>query len=149
MRLARPASRVAPLIPEILSLRDLDSLLTDAVNRGVLARSHAAIEESRDLVPVIVSTAAYDLTWKVLEKHSFAVLDGPPEMGKTAIARAVALGHVLSEWQAIECRGRTFPAGRPHRHPERDRLAGEKRIRVVRSSRGTSVQPTCTCVVYQ
>jgi hypothetical protein len=91
--------------PEILSLRDLDALLIDAVNRGVLARSQAAIEESRDLVPVFVPTAAYDRTWKVLEKHSFAVLDGPPEMGKTAIARAVALGHVLSQWQAIECRG--------------------------------------------
>src|SRR6185369_4567014 len=91
--------------PEILSLRDLDALLTDVVNRGVLARSQAAIEESRDLIPVFVPTSAYDLTWKVLERHSFAVLDGPPEMGKTAIARTVALGHVLVDWQAIECRG--------------------------------------------
>ncbi|HEV7487346.1 MAG TPA: hypothetical protein VGQ65_16865 [Thermoanaerobaculia bacterium] len=90
--------------PELLSLRDLDALLKDAVNAEVLQRSLAAVEETRELVPVFVPTQAYDKTWRVLEEHSFAVLDGPPEMGKTAIARTVAFGHLLADWQAIDCR---------------------------------------------
>lgn len=36
--------------PELLSLRDLDHLLRDVVHRGILQRSRAAIDESRDLV---------------------------------------------------------------------------------------------------
>ncbi len=89
--------------PELLSLRDLDTLISEAVNRDVLERSLAAVEETRDLVPLFVPTRAYALAWKVLEKHSFVVLDGAPEMGKTAIARTIGLTHLFSGWQVIDC----------------------------------------------
>lgn len=91
--------------PEILSLRDLDELLADSVNRRIVTRSKAAIEETRDLVPVFVPTRAYDRAWQVLQQHCFVVLDGPPEMGKTAIARTIALAQLLSGWHAVDCRG--------------------------------------------
>ena len=90
--------------PEILSLRDLDLLLSEAVNSTILERSRAAVEESRELIPVFVPTQAYHKAWHSLQKYSFVVLDGPPEMGKTAIARTIALAHLISNWQAIDCR---------------------------------------------
>ena len=90
--------------PEILSLRDLNILLTEAVNKQILQRSWAALKESRDLVPVFVPTKAYYMAWTSIQKHFFVVLDGPPEMGKTSIAWTIALGHLLSDWEVIECR---------------------------------------------
>lgn len=90
--------------PEILSLRDLDGLLQEAVSRGILKRSEAAVEESRDLVPVFVPTRAYYQALNTLREHSFVVLDGPPEMGKTAIARTIALAYLIDGWHAVDCR---------------------------------------------
>src|SRR5436305_6636969 len=89
--------------PELLSLRDLDTLLAETVNHDVLERSRAAIEETRDLVPVFVPTAAYTRAWQVLEKYSFVVLDGAPETGKTTIARAIGLTHLFSGWDVFDC----------------------------------------------
>jgi hypothetical protein len=90
--------------PEILSLRDIDLLLSEAVSKPILERSRAAVEESRELIPVFVPTKAYHKAWRSLRKHSFVVLDGPPEMGKTAIARTIAIAHLFSDWQVIDCR---------------------------------------------
>ncbi|HLG14892.1 MAG TPA: hypothetical protein VJH03_10385 [Blastocatellia bacterium] len=90
--------------PEILSLRDLDVLLSEVVNKSVLERSRAAIDEARELVPVFVRTRSYYNAFATLAKHGFLVLDGPPEMGKTAIARIVSLAQVLHGWQAVDCR---------------------------------------------
>jgi conflict system STAND superfamily ATPase len=39
----------------------------------------------------------------VLAEHRFAVLTGPPEMGKTATARMVALAKLTAGWEAHEC----------------------------------------------
>lgn len=89
--------------PQLLSLRDLNSLILDAVNKENIERSRSAIEEARDLVPVFVPTSAYSKTWEILRKHRFAVLEGPPEMGKTAIAWMIALTQVFLEWDAIAC----------------------------------------------
>jgi hypothetical protein len=50
-----------------------------------------------------VPTRAYELATGVLERHGFAVLSGPPEMGKTAIARMVALAALTDGWEAHEC----------------------------------------------
>jgi hypothetical protein len=38
-----------------------------------------------------------------LRKHHFAVLEGPPEVGKTAIAWMVGLSQVGAGWEAIYC----------------------------------------------
>ncbi len=90
--------------PEILGLSDLQKLIREAVSAAVLERSAAAVQEAKDLSRVFVATRAYGEAHALLSKHSFVVLDGPPEMGKTAIARMVALTKVLEGWTAIECR---------------------------------------------
>lgn len=90
--------------PELLGIRDIDGLLAECVHRSTLERSRLAVEEAKELVPVFVPTRAYLLALRRLRAHAFVVLDGPPEMGKTAIARMIALGRVLEGWQAIECR---------------------------------------------
>lgn len=89
--------------PQLLGLRDLDELLTQVVSRELIERSRSAIEEARDIVPVFVPTAAYEKTWSVLKKYHFAVLEGPPEMGKTSIAWMIALSQISQGWQAVVC----------------------------------------------
>ena len=89
--------------PQLLSLRDLDSLLSEIVNRDILERSRIACECACDLAPVFVPTSAYSRAWRVLREHRFAVLEGPPEMGKTAIAWMIGLVQLLSGWEVIVC----------------------------------------------
>ena len=90
--------------PQLLSLRDFDVLLEEVVNRDVLERSRSAVEEARDLLPVFVPTKAYSKAFKVVRRHHFVVLEGPPEMGKTAIARMLGLVQLFAGWDMIECR---------------------------------------------
>jgi hypothetical protein len=90
--------------PQLLSLRDFDVLLEEAVNRDILERSRSAVEEARDLLPVFVPTKAYSEAFKVVRRNHFVVLEGPPEMGKTAIARMLGLVQLFAGWDMIECR---------------------------------------------
>jgi hypothetical protein len=55
------------------------------------------------LAEVFVPTLAYDRALTTLRRHHFAVLTGPPEMGKTAIARMLALALLSDGWEAHEC----------------------------------------------
>lgn len=89
--------------PQLLSLRDLDTLLQDAVSKDTLERSRSAVECARDIVSVFVPTSAYNRAWMILRKHHFAMLEGPPEMGKTAIAWTIALAQLSQGWQAVVC----------------------------------------------
>jgi hypothetical protein len=59
----------------------------------------AASELARVFVPV----RAHARALAVLARHRFAVLSGPPEMGKTAVARMVALALATDGWEAYEC----------------------------------------------
>ena len=94
--------------PQLLSLRDLNIVLEEAVSHELLERSRAAVDASEDIVRTFVPTGAYERTWKVLRSHQFAVLYGPPEMGKTAIAWMIALAQLSQgRWCA--------DAGRPTR----------------------------------
>jgi hypothetical protein len=61
------------------------------------------LEAARALAEVFVPTLAYDRTLSTLHRHHFAVLTGPPEMGKTAIARMLALALLSDGWEAHEC----------------------------------------------
>jgi hypothetical protein len=94
---------IARSFPELLSLRDLDQLLSEVVNREVLERSRAAVGMAGEVATVFVATNAYHRTLQILETHRFAVLDGPPEMGKTTIAWMISLAQILLGWQAIDC----------------------------------------------
>jgi len=89
--------------PQLLSLRDLDSLLASVVNRDIVECSSAAISYARDVASVFVPTAPYIQTFEVLKKHHFAVLEGPPEMGKSAIGWMIALSQIAAGWEAIVC----------------------------------------------
>ncbi len=94
---ARPELRLA--MPSLLGLREVDELIEPRVaQRSTLDR--AAAEE---LARVFVPTRAHARALQVLRAHRFAVLTGPPEMGKTAIARMIALAQQTCGWEAHEC----------------------------------------------
>jgi hypothetical protein len=70
-------------VPSVLGIRDS----AGSAEAAVLDRSTADVDAARRLARVFVATRAYSRTVAVLERHRFAVVTGPPEMGKTAIAR--------------------------------------------------------------
>ena len=90
--------------PQLFSLVELFSYLREGRKTVLSARSEAAaqmaVEESRIFVP----TKAYEEAWSKLQKHAFVILEGPPEVGKTAIGRMIALALVKRGWEGVECR---------------------------------------------
>jgi hypothetical protein len=94
---------VARSFPQILSLRNLFEILHQVVRNDIVQRTDAVIKEADALSGVFVPTKAYFEAWDVLDKHSFVVLEGPPEMGKTAIAWIIAAVMLSRKWQAIDC----------------------------------------------
>jgi len=94
---------IARRFPQILSLNDLEILLSDCVNKDILNRSEAAIEEAKEISKVFVPTEAYAKALSVLHKFHYVVLEGPPEVGKTAIGRMIALSYIPEGWEVIEC----------------------------------------------
>jgi hypothetical protein len=93
----RPELRAA--LPSVLGLRDLAPLISPEVR----ARSSFDVDGARALARVFSPTRAFDRARDVLARHRFVVLTGPPEMGKTAIARMVALAKLTDGWEAHEC----------------------------------------------
>lgn len=96
---------IARSFPQLLSLRDLDQILANVVNRDILNKSRAAIDAAQHVLPVFVPTQAYSDAWKKLGKHHCVVLEGPPEMGKTAIAWTITTALVSQGWQGVVCDG--------------------------------------------
>jgi len=94
---------VARAFPQVLSLRNLTELLERVVRNGALQRSAAVIREAQALTSVFVPTSAYQQAWNILAKHNFVVLEGPPEMGKTAIAWMIAAVKLTEKWEAVDC----------------------------------------------
>jgi len=92
-----PALRLA--MPSLLGLRDLAPLIPAALRE----RSSLDVERAQELARVFVPTRAYERAREVLALHRFVVLTGPPEMGKTAIARMVALAQLTAGWEAHDC----------------------------------------------
>jgi hypothetical protein len=88
-------------MPSLLGIRSLDGLVAD----DVAARSSIDPAGAHALARVYVPTAAYARALGVLRRHRFAVLTGPPEMGKTAAATMAALARMSAGWEAHECRG--------------------------------------------
>jgi hypothetical protein len=91
--------------PQVLGLRDLTALLDAVVTRDIRSRTTLGLEAAAALAQVFVPTRAYSHALTTLSGHGFTVLTGPPEMGKTAIARMVALARFADGWEAFECRG--------------------------------------------
>lgn len=86
-------------MPSLLGLGDVDW----ATAPEVASRSSLDREAAAELARVFVPTRAHARALDVLAEHRFAVLTGPPEMGKTAVARMVALAKLTAGWEAHEC----------------------------------------------
>jgi hypothetical protein len=94
---ARPELRLR--MPSLLGVRGLGPLIDSAL----AARSTLDRDDAERLAAVFVATRAYARAVRILTEHRFAVLTGPPEMGKTAIARMIALAKMTDGWEAHEC----------------------------------------------
>jgi hypothetical protein len=86
-------------MPSVLGLRDLNPLIA----AGAGERSTLDITGAQELARVFWPTRAYERARTALGHHRFVVLTGPPEMGKTAIARMLALAQLTDGWDAHEC----------------------------------------------
>lgn len=95
--LARPALRFR--LPSLLGIADLSSLVAGEAAQ----RSSADVEAAAALARVFVPTRAYARALEVIQQHRFVVLTGPPEMGKTAIARMLGLAALSDGWELHEC----------------------------------------------
>lgn len=93
--------------PELMGIRDIEGLLASTVNSAIVQRSRATINRAIEISKVFVFTKPYLEAYKTLGTHNFVVLDGPPEMGKTSIARIIGLSQVMSKWEVFECLGPT------------------------------------------
>jgi hypothetical protein len=87
-------ARVPRLVPSLYGVRNLD---------GLASSSSWDLAAASELASVFVPTRAYRAALVVLERHNFAVLSGPPEMGKTAIARVLGLALQVEGWEVHEC----------------------------------------------
>src|SRR5581483_7874260 len=92
-----PAVRAA--MPSVLGLRNLEALIAPEVRE----RSTLDVASAQALARVFWPTRAYERARAVLGRHRFVVLTGPPEMGKTAIAKMLALAGLTDGWEAHEC----------------------------------------------
>ena len=96
------------------ALLSMPSLLGVARARGAVRGSLDA-DAAWSIAKVFVPTRAHARALDVLDRHGFCVLTGPPEMGKTATARVIALGLAHAGWEAHECTSpaELWPAFRP------------------------------------
>jgi hypothetical protein len=67
-----------------------------------LRRSRFDVDATRELARVFVPTPAWSRAVAILKAHNFLVLTGPPEMGKTAIARMLGLALLTQGWEVHE-----------------------------------------------
>jgi hypothetical protein len=83
-------------LPSVLSL---DAAPPDP---EALGRSTIDIEATNELTRIFVATPAWYQAIAALKAHHFLVLTGPPEMGKTAIARMLGLAVLTEGWEVHE-----------------------------------------------
>jgi hypothetical protein len=98
------APEIRMSFPQILGLRDLQALLRDQGLAGVLNRSRFSMDLAVSKARVFVRTEAFRRARFALDRHHFVVLTGAPEVGKTTIARMLALGALTDGWGVYECR---------------------------------------------
>lgn len=94
---------ISAAFPELAGLRDVEEIAERVADREIRGRSRFMLEDARDLSTVFVSTKVYRAALQVLDEHSFAVLTGSPEMGKTAVAHMIALARFDAGWDVFDC----------------------------------------------
>ena len=92
--------RLPELRLKMPSLLSLDAVPPDA---AALERSTFDLPATHELADVFVPTPAWHHAVSTLRAHNFLVLTGPPEMGKTAIARMLGLAQLTNGWEVHEC----------------------------------------------
>lgn len=97
--LVRDSAEVRLRSPSVLGVCKLGELIDPNVER----RSSGDVAAAAELTRVFVPTRAYAEALDGLERHHFAFLTGPPEMGKTAAARMVGLAKLTAGWEMHEC----------------------------------------------
>ncbi|MGH3112086.1 MAG: hypothetical protein ACRDOP_01300, partial [Gaiellaceae bacterium] len=95
----RDSAEVRLRSPSVLGVCKLGELIDPNVER----RSSGDVAAAAELTRVFVPTRAYAEALDGLERHHFAFLTGPPEMGKTAAARMVGLAKLTAGWEMHEC----------------------------------------------
>lgn len=93
-------SEIRRSYPQLLGLADLDII----INKDLYTRSRAFVEEWQPKLSTYVQTEAHRKALALVKKRYFVVLDGPPEVGKTTIAAALALTHVAEGFELIDIR---------------------------------------------
>jgi hypothetical protein len=86
--------------PQLLGLADLNQI----VHADVYNRSRAFFEQWAPRLALFVETDAYVKARAVLSQHRFLVLDGPPEVGKSMIAAALAVLYASEGFQVYDVR---------------------------------------------
>lgn len=99
--------------PQLLGLADLDLI----INRDLYVRSRAFVQQWQPKLATYVQTEAHRKAANLIKKTNFIVLDGPPEVGKTTIAAALALLHVADGFELVDIRKSNdiFAAYKDHR----------------------------------
>jgi len=95
----------------VLGRRRLSDAFDNSIALRLLHPSALGVREERSgvsddaaaLAQVFVPVAAHIRALGALTRHHFVVLTGPPEMGKTAIARMIALALATDGWEVHEC----------------------------------------------
>lgn len=95
---------IALRFPQLFSIADFQLLLRAELDRDTQRRSETAVKLAENISSAFVPTAPYRTALQKLSAHNFVILEGPPEMGKTSIARMIALARFKDGWEAIECR---------------------------------------------
>lgn len=91
--------------PQILSLRDLGAVIEEVVNRDIANRADALLNHAQELAAAFIPTRSHHRAVETVRRHGFVVLTGPPEMGKTSIARMIALAQASERWDVVNCAG--------------------------------------------
>jgi hypothetical protein len=94
---------VARSFPFVVSTNAIQWAVFKAVHNGAIQRSDGAQRAVQELFQVFVRTQAYDEAWQKLRMHKFAVFEGPPEVGKTAIGWMIASYLSAKSWEVIDC----------------------------------------------
>jgi len=96
--------RIRLSYPQLLGVRDLEGLLDRVVHADLRTRSGLTLQRAQEIAETFVATSAYQRTLTVAGHHGFAILTGPPEMGKSTIARMIGLARHSEGWDYYECR---------------------------------------------
>jgi len=84
--------------PQLIGLADLDKI----INKDLYERSMAFVSDIQPKLATFLATGQYFTALGVLSKNHFAVLDGPPETGKTFIGAALSLAYASDGFEIYD-----------------------------------------------